>query len=101
MTAVVLILLRISDKSCGCGTYHQYVVSSRPVLYIRKKGRTRLAAGSDKVYKFLSYGWFSPGTPSSTNKTGRHDIAEILLKVPLNTINQSINVCVCKITPYA
>jgi len=26
--------------------------------------------------------WFSPGTPvSSTNKTDRHDIAEILLKV--------------------
>jgi hypothetical protein len=32
------------------------------------------------------------GTPaSSTNKTGRHDIAEILLKVALNTKNQSIN----------
>jgi len=31
---------------------------------------------------------FSPGTPiSSTSKTGRHDIAEILLKVALNTIN--------------
>jgi predicted secreted protein len=31
--------------------------------------------------------WFSPGTPvSSTNKTDRHDIAEILLKVVLNTI---------------
>jgi len=31
----------------------------------------------------------SPGTPaSSTTKTGRHDIAEILLKVALNTINQ-------------
>jgi hypothetical protein len=28
------------------------------------------------------------GTPvSSTNKTDRHDIAEILLKVALNTIN--------------
>jgi len=28
----------------------------------------------------------SPGTPaSSTTKTGRHDIAEILLKVALNT----------------
>jgi hypothetical protein len=28
--------------------------------------------------------WFSPGTPaSSTTKTGRHDIAEILLKVVL------------------
>jgi hypothetical protein len=33
--------------------------------------------------------WFSPGTPaSSTTKTGRHDIAEILLKVALSTINQ-------------
>jgi hypothetical protein len=30
--------------------------------------------------------WFSPGTPaSSTANTGRHDIAEILLKVVLNT----------------
>ena len=30
----------------------------------------------------------SPGTPvSSTNKTGGHDIAEILLKVALNNIN--------------
>ena len=36
--------------------------------------------------------WFSPGTPvSSTNNTDRHDIAEILLKVALDTINQSIN----------
>jgi hypothetical protein len=33
--------------------------------------------------------WLSPGTPaSSTTKTGRHDIAEILLKVALNKINQ-------------
>jgi hypothetical protein len=33
----------------------------------------------------LAHGrWFSPGAPaSSTNKTGRHDIAEILLKVAL------------------
>jgi hypothetical protein len=31
--------------------------------------------------------WFSPGTPvSSTNKTDRLDIAEILLNVALNTI---------------
>jgi len=28
---------------------------------------------------------------SSTTKTGRHDIAEILLKVALNTKNQSTN----------
>jgi hypothetical protein len=33
--------------------------------------------------------WFSPGTPaSSTTKTGRHDIAEILLQMALNTKNQ-------------
>jgi hypothetical protein len=52
-----------------------------------KKGCTRLAATSDKVYQLLAQGlWFSPGTPaSSTTKTGRHDIAEILLKVALNT----------------
>jgi len=31
--------------------------------------------------------WFSPGTSvSSTKKTDRQDIAEILLKVALNTI---------------
>jgi len=34
--------------------------------------------------------WFSPGPPvASTNKTDRHDIAEILLKVALNTIKQT------------
>jgi hypothetical protein len=48
------------------------------------------AAASDKVYQLLAHGrWFSPGTPaSSTTKTGRHDIAEILLKVVLNTKNK-------------
>jgi hypothetical protein len=39
----------------------------------------------------LAHGrWFFPGTPaSSTTKTGRHDIAEIFLKVALNTKNQN------------
>jgi hypothetical protein len=56
-----------------------------------KKGCSRLAATSDKVYQLLAHGrWFSPGTPaSSTIKTGCHDIAEILLKVALNTKKQS------------
>jgi len=55
-----------------------------------KKRCTRLAAASDKVYQLLAHGWwFSPGTlASSTTKTSRHDIAEILLKVALNTKNQ-------------
>jgi hypothetical protein len=35
---------------------------------------------------------FSPCPPvSSTNKSDRHDIAEIVLKVALNTINQTNN----------
>jgi hypothetical protein len=66
----------------------------------------RLAAAIDKAYQLLAHGrWFSQGTPaSSTAKTGRHDIAEILLKVALSTknqINQSffysmiINVMIC------
>jgi hypothetical protein len=56
------------------------------------KGCTRLTAASDKGYQLLAHGrWFSPGTPaSSTIKTGRHDIAEILLKVALKK-NQSLN----------
>jgi hypothetical protein len=47
----------------------------------------------DRVYQLLAHGrWFSPA--SSTTKTGRHDIAEILLKVALKhqkiKINQTI-----------
>ena len=47
-------------------------------------------AASDKVYQLLAHGrWFFLGTPaSSTTKTDRHNIAEILLKVALNTINR-------------
>jgi hypothetical protein len=57
-----------------------------------QKGCTRLAAASDKVYQLLAHGrWFSPGIPaSSTTKTGRHDIAEILMQLALNTKNQII-----------
>jgi hypothetical protein len=55
-----------------------------------KKGCSRLVAASDKVYHLFDHGWwFSPDTPaSSTTTTGRYDIAEILLKVALNTISQ-------------
>ena len=45
----------------------------------------------DKDCQWLATGrWFSLGNPvSSTNKTDRHDITEILLKVALNTIFSS------------
>ena len=49
------------------------------------------SAASDKAYLFLAHRrWSSPDTPaSSITQTGRHDIAEILLKVELNTKIQS------------
>ena len=61
----------------------------RVLLCKLQKGCTLLAAASDKVYQLLVHSrWFSLGTPaSSTTNTGRCDIAEILLKVALNTIN--------------
>ena len=55
-----------------------------------QKGYTRLAAASDKAYQLFAHGrWFSLGIPaSSTTKTGRHNISEILLKMALSTIDQ-------------
>jgi hypothetical protein len=40
-------------------------------------------------YRILATGrWFSPGSQvSSANKTDCHDVAEILLKVALSTMN--------------
>ena len=66
--------------------------SVRARLCKLQKGCTRLAAASDQVYQLLAHGrWFALGTPASpTIKTGRNDIAEILLSVALSTINQSI-----------
>ena len=50
----------------------------------------------DKVCQWLATGrWISPGTPvSSINKTDRHDIAEILLKVAIDIINQPLTATV-------
>jgi predicted amidohydrolase len=52
----------------------------------------------DKVCKFPAEGWwFSPGSPvSSSNKTDRHYITEIVLKVALNTITTSLTLNVNK-----
>jgi hypothetical protein len=69
-----------------------------PVCKLQKRC-TRLATASDKAYQLLAHGrWFSPD--SSTTKTGRHDIAEILLKVALKdqkSTNQILNCNLCEI----
>ena len=83
----------------GAGTAY---LSGTPELTPGFSGVHRLAAARDKAYQLLGHGrWFSPGTlASSTTKTSHHDIAEILLKVALNTINKSIKsfsrVCVTR-----
>jgi hypothetical protein len=55
-----------------------------------KKGALDSQPQVIKVYQLHAHGrWFSPDTlASSTTKTGRHDIAQILLKVALNAKNQ-------------
>ena len=56
----------------------------RTCLCKLKKGCTRLAAASDKVYQLFAHGrWLSTGTSaSSTTKTGRHDIVESGVNTP-------------------
>jgi hypothetical protein len=56
----------------------------------------------DKVGQILAAGrWSSPVTPvSSTNKTDRYDINEILLKVKLNTITSNVYWCTNDLFKY-
>jgi hypothetical protein len=87
---------------------HQYILSFDPVfgftttcaimlqclslltLWVRNPVRRGVLDTTlcDKICQWLATGrWFSPGTPvSSTNKTDRHDITEILLKVAQSII---------------
>ena len=55
------------------------------MLWVRISIRARCTTWCDKVCQWLATCWWFPPV-SSTNKTDHHDIAEILLKVVLNTI---------------
>ena len=70
--------------TCTISAYHHKFESS--------SGKAYLIQHCDKGCQWLATGrWFSPGPPvSSTNKTDRHNITEILLKEVLNTINHSL-----------
>ena len=61
------------------------------MLWVRLPLRAMYTTLCDKVCQWLLIDrWFFPGPPvSSTNKTDRHDITEILLKVVLSTIKQT------------
>ena len=75
-------------------TYMQSVPISSLMLWFGISIRARCTSLCDKVCQWLATGqWFSPGPPvSSTNKTDRHDITEILLKVALNTITLTLSI---------
>ena len=72
--------------TCAIRAYHHYRCE-----FESRSGEVHDTTLCDKVCQLLATDrWFSPGTPvSSTNKTDRHDITEILLKVALNNINQT------------
>ena len=69
--------------------FNQYL--SPLMLWVRISIRARCTTLCDKVCQWLATGWWFSLSPSvfSTNKTDRHDITEILLKVALNTIKQT------------
>jgi hypothetical protein len=68
------------------------------MLWVRISFRARCTTLCDKVCQWLCW-WFFPRPPVfSTNKTDRHDIIEILLKVALNTTKQTNKhtmFCIC------
>jgi hypothetical protein len=61
------------------------------MMWVRISIRARCATLCDEVCQWLAIGlWFSPGPPVSfSNKTDCHNITEIMLKVALNTIEQT------------
>jgi hypothetical protein len=63
------------------------------MLWVRISMRAMCTTVCAKVCQWLATGlWFSPDPPvSSTNKTDRHDITEVLLKVAFKTIKQTTN----------
>jgi len=81
---------------CGCermviGFSTTYVANHTNYVLVRIYIRVRCTTLCNKVCQWIETGrWFSSGPPvSSTTKTARHDIAEIFLKVALNTIKQT------------
>ena len=72
--------------TCAIGVYHHYSCE----LELRSWRGVLDTTLCDEVCQWLAtYWWFSLGTPvTSTNKTDRHDITEILLKVALSTIDK-------------
>ena len=80
-------------RDCMVVVYLQLPMQSVPIttnVVSSNPAHGGVCALQHYVIKLVSDLWQVPGTPvSSTNKTDRHVIAEILLKVALNTIQQT------------
>jgi hypothetical protein len=73
--------------TCAINAYHHWSCEFEPRSWWGVLDTTLF----DKVCQWFATGrLFSLGT-SSTNKNDHHNISEILLKVALNTINQTYN----------
>ena len=70
---------------------YNYLCLSPLMLWARISIRTRCTILCDTICRWLAATrWFSPDPQvSSTNKTDRHDITEILVKVALSTTKQT------------
>jgi len=81
--------------SCKITVKYNYFVCryTQNIMFKDLPIRARCTTLCYKVCQWLETGrWFSPGTQvSSTDKTDRHDITEMLLKMALNTIKQTKN----------
>jgi len=109
---VYVVVLDLSTDLCfliGIRCFHQiYSLCNQCLSPLTLWVRIPLRRGAldttlcDKVYQWLATGrWFFPGTPvSTTNKTDRHDITEILLKVALNTIKPNQTNQIYSITSF-
>jgi hypothetical protein len=84
------ILIFVIKNKCGLSWPRSYGISPL-ILWVQISIRARYTTLCDTVRQWLATGlWFSLSSRiSSTNKTDRHDITEILLKVVLNTIKQT------------
>jgi len=70
--------------TCAISAYHHLSCEFEPHSWRGVLNTT----SCDKICQLLATGQWCT-TVSSTNKTNRHNITEILLKVTLNTINQT------------
>jgi hypothetical protein len=82
--------------------FHIFVLTLEKLFrFVSNPWQEKISTSCGKVYQWLSSmagRCFSLGTPvSSTNKTDRHDMTEILLKVALNTITITFTIMSNKI----